>query len=73
MGLVLAPMMEMSFRQSLAMSSGSYSIFLTRPIASVLLMAGLALLLLSVIPVFTKKLGWRHKVGFVPAQDEKNR
>ena len=73
LGLVLAPMMEMSFRQSLAMSSGSYSIFLTRPIASVLLIAGLALLLLSVIPVFTQKLAWRHKGGFVPAQDEKNR
>ena len=73
LGLVLAPMMEMSFRQSLAMSSGSYSIFLTRPIASVLLMAGLALLLLSVVSVYTKKVAWRHKVGFVPAQDEENR
>ena len=71
LGLVLAPMMEMSFRQSLAMSSGSYSIFLTRPIALVLLMAGLALLLLSVISVFTKKVAWRDKIVFVPAQDEK--
>jgi putative tricarboxylic transport membrane protein len=72
LGLVLAPMMEMSFRQSLAMSSGSYSIFLTRPIASVLLMAGLALLLLSVVPVFTTKVDWRHKVGFGPGQDQEN-
>ena len=34
LGLILAPMMEMSFRQSLAMSSGSYAIFVNRPIAS---------------------------------------
>jgi putative tricarboxylic transport membrane protein len=72
LGLVLAPMMEMSFRQSLAMSSGSYSIFLIRPIASVLLTAGLALLLLNVVPIFMKKADWRHKVGFVSGQDQEN-
>src|SRR4029077_17072816 len=47
LGLILAPMMEMSFRQSLSMSSGSYGIFINRPIAAVMLMVGLALLLLS--------------------------
>ena len=47
LGLVLAPMMEMSFRQSLSMSSGSYAIFVTRPIALVLLTVGAALLLVE--------------------------
>ena len=31
LGLILAPMMELSLRQSLAMSAGSYAIFVTRP------------------------------------------
>jgi putative tricarboxylic transport membrane protein len=37
LGLVLAPMLELALRQSLAMSAGSYLIFVTRPIAATLL------------------------------------
>jgi putative tricarboxylic transport membrane protein len=33
LGIVLAPMLELSIRQSLAMSGGSYQVFLDRPIA----------------------------------------
>ena len=47
LGLVLAPMMEMSFRQSLSMSSGSYAIFVTRPIALVLLTVGAGALVIE--------------------------
>src|SRR5881227_3297649 len=47
LGLVLAPMMELSLRQSLAMSAGSYAIFLQRPIAATLLAVGAALILLN--------------------------
>jgi putative tricarboxylic transport membrane protein len=72
LGLVLAPMMEMSFRQSLAMSSGRYSIFVSRPIASVLLTAALALLLLNIVPFFAKKTDWRHKLGFVSGQNQED-
>src|SRR6202008_3104492 len=50
LGLILAPMLEMSLRQSPSMSSGSYAIFINRPIALVMLMIGLALLLLGVRP-----------------------
>jgi putative tricarboxylic transport membrane protein len=64
LGLILAPMMEMSFRQSLAMSSGSYAIFLSRPIAAVLLTVGLSLLLLAVGPFLMKRLDWRQRLGF---------
>ena len=64
LGLVLAPMMEMSFRQSLSMSSGSYAIFVTRPIALVLLTVGAALLLSSMITFVMKKTDWRQRFGF---------
>ena len=62
LGLILAPMMEMSFRQSLSMSSGSYSIFINRPIALVMLMVGLALLLLSVAAVAHENAGLAAKI-----------
>jgi putative tricarboxylic transport membrane protein len=64
LGLILAPMIEMSFRQSLSMSSGSYGIFTSRPIALVMLMVGLALLLLGIGPSLVKRLDWRQRFGF---------
>ncbi len=67
LGLVLAPMIELSFRQSLAMSAGSYAIFLTRPITTVMLLVGLALLLLGLRPVVTKAMDWRAAIGLEPA------
>src|SRR5437867_1260605 len=69
LGLILAPMLEMSFRQSLSMSSGYYGIFFNRPIALVMLMVGLALLLLSVAPWLMKTLDWRQKLGFADAKE----
>jgi putative tricarboxylic transport membrane protein len=70
LGLVLAPMMEMSFRQSLSMSSGSYAIFVTRPIALVLLTVGVALLLSSMISFVMKKADWRQRFGFAAGQNK---
>jgi putative tricarboxylic transport membrane protein len=64
LGLILAPMIEMSFRQSLSMSSGSYGIFINRPIALVMLMVGLALLLLGSFPFLMKRFDWRQQIGF---------
>ncbi|HEV8725162.1 MAG TPA: tripartite tricarboxylate transporter permease [Candidatus Binatia bacterium] len=69
LGLILAPMLEMSFRQSLSMSSGSYGIFITRPIAAAMLMVGLALLLLHIFPLVIKKMDWRQKLGFAGAKE----
>jgi putative tricarboxylic transport membrane protein len=63
LGLILAPMLEMAFRQSLAMSSGSYAIFVNRPIAAVMLLLGLALLLLSLVPFLVKSVDWRQRLG----------
>ncbi|MGE5850528.1 MAG: tripartite tricarboxylate transporter permease [Candidatus Methylomirabilota bacterium] len=63
LGLVLAPMLEMSLRQSLALSSGSYAVFVNRPIAATMLLAGLLLLLLSLRPLLTAGLDWRRQLG----------
>jgi len=72
LGLILAPLLEMSFRQSLSMSSGSYGIFIHRPIALVMLMVGLVLLLLNIMPIMVKKLNWRQKLGFAAGQEKEN-
>ena len=47
LALILTPMLESALRQSLSMAHGSPTIFLTRPIALVLIAAGLALTLWS--------------------------
>jgi len=73
LGLVLAPMLEMSFRQSLSMSSGSYAIFVNRPIALVMLAVGLVLLLLSLRPLVGEN--WRRALGLQGSpslEEEKN-
>jgi putative tricarboxylic transport membrane protein len=63
LGLILAPMLEMSFRQSLSMSGGSYGIFLQRPIAMVMLIIGMTVLLLGVLPSLTAQRDWRARLG----------
>ncbi len=64
LGLVLAPMLELSLRQSLAMSAGDYMIFLQRPIALTMLILGAVLLLLGLKPLLTRGAkDWRTKVG----------
>jgi putative tricarboxylic transport membrane protein len=62
LGLVLSPMLENALRQSLAMSSGSYGIFLTRPIAASMLAIAAVLLLLSLLPAVLRR-DWRRRVG----------
>jgi putative tricarboxylic transport membrane protein len=63
LGLVLAPMLELSLRQSLAMSAGDYIIFLQRPIAVTMLGLGALMLLFSMKSLISKKKDWRAKVG----------
>jgi len=60
---VLAPMLELSLRQSLAMSAGDYTIFVTRPIALTMFILGVVLSVLSLKPLFTKGRDWRATVG----------
>jgi len=63
LGLVLAPMLELSLRQSLAMSAGDYGIFLHRPIATTMLGFCAVLFLFSLKPLFFKGKDWRSEVG----------
>ncbi len=51
LAVVLGPMMEKSFRQSLIMSRGDFSIFVTRPIPAVIFAIAAILL---IMPMFTK-------------------
>lgn len=55
LAFVLGPMMEMSLRQSLRMSDGSFRIFLMSPIAATCLLIAMMLLLLPLIPIFRRK------------------
>ena len=63
LGVVLAPMIEVSLRQSLAMSAGSYAIFAQRPIAATLLGASAVFLLLGLRPLLTRGLDWRARLA----------
>jgi len=64
LGLVLAPMLELSLRQSLAMSAGNYAIFIERPIATTMLVLGALLALYSLKPLFVRdRRDWRSEVG----------
>jgi putative tricarboxylic transport membrane protein len=62
LGLVLAPMMELSLRQSLAMSAGSYAIFVSRPISVTLLAIGLVLVVLALRPLISRTMDWRSRL-----------
>jgi putative tricarboxylic transport membrane protein len=63
LGVVLAPIIEMSLRQSLAMSAGSYAIFFQRPISVIFLLAALAMIFLAVKPLIRKGLDWRAQLA----------
>jgi len=62
LGLVLAPMMELSLRQSLAMSAGNYTVFVTRPISLALLIVGAVLVALALRPLISRTLDWRSRL-----------
>lgn len=63
LGLVLSPMLETALRQSLAMSSGSYAIFIDRPIAVGMLAVAAGLFLVSFLPALKRGAGWRRTIG----------
>jgi putative tricarboxylic transport membrane protein len=65
LGVVLAPMIELALRQSLAMSDGRYGIFFQRPIAATLLVVALAMLALSLRTFVRRGLDWRARMALV--------
>jgi TctA family transporter len=50
LGLVLGPMLEENLRRALQISTGDWSVFITRPLSLVFLIAALALLVIVTIP-----------------------
>jgi len=63
LGMVIAPQLELSFRQALALSGGSYSFFVTRPVSAALLALAVVLLALSVRTALTQRADWRQRLG----------
>ncbi len=55
LAFVLGPLMEQALRQSLLLSGGSFTIFVTRPISAVTLAIALFLLLSSIFPNLRKR------------------
>jgi len=63
LALVLGPKLEVAFRQSLMMSRGDFSIFVSRPVSLVFLLATILFLLVPVFRIlFKKKKGRDVKV-----------
>jgi putative tricarboxylic transport membrane protein len=63
LGLVIAPIFEMSLRQALIMSNGTWIIFLQRPVAATLLAISAALLVVSAVGAFGRRRDWRARVA----------
>jgi putative tricarboxylic transport membrane protein len=63
LGLILSPMLEMSLRQSLAMSSGDYRILVNRPITATLLAVAAGLVLLNLWGLRNRRADWRRQLG----------
>ena len=64
LGVVLAPIIERSLRQSLAMSHGSYAIFFNRPISICFLLGALALIVVAIVSMLRKKEAlWRAQLA----------
>jgi putative tricarboxylic transport membrane protein len=69
LGAVLAPMLELSLRQSLSMSDGRYTIFVERPIAATLLAVALVLVVLSLRPLLARRRDWRARLGLAEKEE----
>ena len=63
LGLVIAPIFEMSLRQALIMSDGHWAIFVQRPVALTLLVLSVGLLALSAIGYLSRRKDWRAQLS----------
>ena len=61
LGMVLGPMFENAFRQTMLLSRGSFAILVTRPIAAVFTLAAVLLLLSPLLSLF--KISPRKKIS----------
>jgi putative tricarboxylic transport membrane protein len=67
LGLVIAPILEQSLRQSLIMSNGNYLIFFSRPISAGLMAVCIILLALSALAYMLKRKDWRARLAAAEA------
>jgi putative tricarboxylic transport membrane protein len=70
LGLVIAPIFEMSLRQSLIMSNGSWTIFFGRPVAAILLALSAGLLMVSMLSFLMKRKDWRDTLAEAEADEQ---
>jgi len=63
LGLILAPMLELALRQSLAMSGGDWGIFAHRPLATGMLALAATLLAYNMFTLARRRADWRASVG----------
>jgi putative tricarboxylic transport membrane protein len=71
LGLVIAPLLEQSLRQSLIMSNGNYLIFAQRPIAAALLAVSVLLLVMSAVSYVLHRRDWRARLAEAEAAGER--
>ncbi len=64
LGVVLGPLIESTLRQSLAMSQGHWSIFISRPISGVLVLLLALVLLLPLLLRWRELTRNRHRVRY---------
>jgi putative tricarboxylic transport membrane protein len=72
LGLVIAPILEQSLRQSLIMSNGNYLIFFSRPISLSLMMVSIGLLALAAYAFVLHRSDWRTKLAEVEAGEKES-
>jgi len=72
LGLVIAPILEQSLRQSLIMSNGNYLIFFSRPISLCLMMVSIGLLALAAHAFVLHRTDWRTKLAEVEAGEKES-
>ena len=63
LGLVIAPILEQSLRQSLIMSNGNYLIFFSRPISLGLMLVSIGLLALAAYAFALHRADWRTRLA----------
>jgi TctA family transporter len=72
LGLVIAPILEQSLRQSLIMSNGNYLIFFSRPISLGLMMVSIGLLILAAYAFVLHRTDWRTKLAEVETAEKES-
>ena len=72
LGLVIAPILEQSLRQSLIMSNGNYFIFFSRPISLGLMMVSIGLLALAAYAFVAHRADWRTQLAEVEAGEKES-